>query len=67
MNPTKNKLNDRKSQMTVLSSVTTHQRQEMLVGKQPLDLTASSLPPIDIVVFQSLKQFSRYDACAAAA
>ena len=25
----------------------------MLVGKQPLDLTASSLPPIDIVVFQS--------------
>jgi hypothetical protein len=33
--------------MTVLSPATTHQRQEMLVGKQPLDLTASSLPPID--------------------
>jgi hypothetical protein len=65
MNPSKNQLNDRKSQMTVLSPVTTHQRQEMLVGKQPLDLTASSLPPIDIVVFQSLKQL--YDACAAAA
>ena len=33
LNPIKNKLNDRESQMTVLSLVTTHQCQEVLVGK----------------------------------
>ncbi len=33
LNPIKNKLNDRESQMTVLSPVTTHRRQEVLVGK----------------------------------
>ena len=33
VNPIKNKLNDYESQMTVLSPVTTRQRQEVLVGK----------------------------------
>ena len=33
LNPIKNKLNDRESQMTVLSPVITPQRQEVLVGK----------------------------------
>jgi hypothetical protein len=47
LNPIKNKLNDRESQMTFLSPVTTHQRQEMLVGKwNPPPVTVIQALPI---------------------